>query len=308
MTENAQASALGRLGTAIGRCLMRRNTPEMENIEDRNYHDIAESLAQGSQVSFISSFPRSGNTWMRFLLSDIFLQRAGLATTTDLPVPPEKVIPDIYIQLIAERQSELTPGIFVKTHEGFDRLMKHFPAKAAQQCRHIYIYRSPEDALISFYRYHLRDPNLKNKVQDGKDAFCRARVKEWNSSVTSYLRAARNNANLFFVSYEELLGQTGPVLGGILDWLGMDYEEPMVRRAVSNMKFDNMVKEVERGCPANGEFTGRGCPGAGAAELQPETVSVIRKETSAAVAEVSALLSRQNASMSPGLREAKIAG
>jgi len=308
MTENAQTNTLGRLGNLIGRWVLRRTAPEMEDVEARNYRDVSQLLTDGSQVSFISSFPRSGNTWMRFLLSDVFLQRAGMATHTELPVPPEKVIPDIYIQPIAERERELAPGVFVKTHESFDRLMKHFPAAASRRCRHIYIYRSPEDALISFYRYHLRAGHLKEKVQDGKDAFCRERVREWNSNVVSYLRASQNGAEIFLVSYENLLGQTEPVLSGILEWLGVEHDDSMVQRAVSNMKFDKMVKEVDRGQPANGEFTGRGCPGAGAADLKPETVAAIRKEAGTVIAEMDRLLIRQNGKMGFGPCEAKAVG
>lgn len=35
---------------------------------------------------FLSSYPRSGNTWMRLMLADCLLQASGIPTQTDLPV------------------------------------------------------------------------------------------------------------------------------------------------------------------------------------------------------------------------------
>ncbi len=294
MTENAAANTLARLGDVVRRCFPRRNGRGTEAKEDRNYQDIIQSLAGGGKVCFISSFPRSGNTWLRFLLSDIFLQRAGIATNTVLPVHPDKVIPDIYINLVAAREREIAPGLFVKTHESFDRLKKHIPAPALRQCKHVYIFRSPEDALVSFYRYHVREENLKDKVRRGKDYFCRTHVRDWMANAASYARAAQHGAEVFFVSYEGLLDHTGPVLSGILDWLGVDYQEAMVQRAVSHMKFDNLRMEAERARASRGEFSGRGGPGAGAAELEAATLARIRKEPAGVMDQANRLLSSQN--------------
>ncbi len=294
MTENAATNRLVRLGDVVGRWFIRRRAAETKTTEDQNYSDIIQSLAGGSKVIFISSFPRSGNTWVRYLLSDIFQQRAGMATNTALTISPEKLIPDVYINPVAARERELTPGLFVKTHESFDRLKRRIPAAELRRCRHIYIIRSPEDSLVSFYYYHLRDQKLRDKVRRGKDVFCRARVRDWISNAESYVRAAEEGADVLFVSYEILLDQTGPVLGRMLDWLEVEHRDSMVRRAVSNMQFGNMRMEEERGRPKGGEFGGRGGPGAGAAELKAETLAHIRQVSAKVMSEVKRRLSRQD--------------
>ncbi len=294
MTENAAPSALARFGDVVGRWFIRRNTAETKTKEDQNYSDIVQSLAAGAKVFFISSFPRSGNTWVRFLLSDIFLQRAGMATSTALPIGPERVIPDIYINSVATSERELTPGLFVKTHERFDRLKKRIPATELRRCRHIYIIRSPEDALISFYYYHLRLERLRNKVRRGKDAFCRTGVRDWKLNAASYVRAVDEGAEVLFVSYENLLDNTGPVLSRMLDWLEVEHQDAMVRRAVAHMQFDNMRLEEERSRPNGGGFSGRGGPGAGAAELKAETVAGIRLAAQEVMTAVKWHLSRQD--------------
>jgi len=293
MTENATTNTQVRLGDIVGRWFVRRHASETKTTEDQNYSDIIQSLAGGSRVIFINSFPRSGNTWVRYLLSDIFQQRAGMATYTALPVSPERLIPDVYINPVATCERELTPGLFVKTHETFDRLKRRIPAGELRRCRHIYIIRSPEDSLVSFYYYHMRNENLRDKVRRGKDAFCLDRARDWISNAQSYLQAAEEGADVHFVSYENLLDNTAPVLGRMLDWLEVDYRDSMVRRAVANMQFDNMRMEEERGRPKAGEFGGRGGPGAGAAELQAETLARIRQTSASVMSEVKRHLSRQ---------------
>ncbi|MGA2555068.1 MAG: sulfotransferase domain-containing protein [Verrucomicrobiota bacterium] len=294
MTENTAANTLARLGDMVSRCFLRRNTLETATWEERNYAEVNRALAGGGKVFFISSFPRSGNTWVRFLLSDIFLQRAGRATGTVLPVHPDRVIPDIYCNLVSEVERGITPGVFVKTHEGFDRLKKRIPPAELRRCRHVYIIRSPEDALISFYRYHLREENLKHKVRQGMDSFCRARVRDWVANAASYARAAEDGAEVYFVSYEKLFDQTGPVLNGMLDWLGVEHQDGMVRRAVSNMQFDNMRREEERGKVNGNEVAARGGPGAGAAELEAGTLAAIHEAAAEVMTRVKWHLSRQN--------------
>ena len=50
----------------------------------------------------IASYPRSGNTWLRVLVSDIILQFHNFKTGTGLPIHEDRVIPDIYDQRLHE--------------------------------------------------------------------------------------------------------------------------------------------------------------------------------------------------------------
>ena len=205
--------------------------------------------------------------------------------------------------MIAEREQGITPGLFVKTHERFDQLEKHIPAPALQRCKHVYIFRSPEDSLVSYYHLHDRDEKLKHHVRHGIDSFCRTRVRDWISMTSSYLRASRNGADVFFVSYEILLDRTAPALSGILDWVGVDYQDAMLQRAVLNMKFEYLRTEEARGRGKGGEFSGRGGPGGGVAEPKAATLAGIRKESAGVIEQANQLLSRQNETFGRRFRE-----
>ena len=258
--------------------------------EEKNRAEISRFLSDGRQVCFVTSYPRSGNTWLRYLLCDIFHQGMGIETTTILPVHPNKIIPDLYLNLIAECDLAIaTPGLLVKTHETFARLKKFWRPSTFQKCKHLYIYRTPEDALVSFYHYQIRD-GLSNTVAEGIDAFCRSRLPEWEAHLSSYLRAAERDGEVFFVAYEDLLEQPAAVLSDILVWLEVKHEDVMVQRAVANMKFDKL-QAMDAKNPKNKEelFFRRGAAGSGTAELQPATLAEIRASTSHLIQQANSL-------------------
>ena len=127
-------------------------------VQAHNGREITRLLSDGHPITFVSSFARSGNTWVRYLLSDVFLQNHGLETATELAVHPDEIIPDFYCEAIAKRNRAVpTPGLLVKTHDIFGQLQKQFGEGVAQEpggnCRHLYIYRTPEDSLVSFYHF-----------------------------------------------------------------------------------------------------------------------------------------------------------
>ena len=97
-----------------------------------------------SKDIFLASFPRSGNTWMRLLLSDLILQMQGFSTNTG-----GNIIPDVYKVNIEQwnqddRISQLDFRI-IKTHEYYEECYKKI----------IYLFRNPADSLCSFYYYKL---------------------------------------------------------------------------------------------------------------------------------------------------------
>jgi len=263
-------------------------------IQMHNTAQIMRLLRDGRPLVFVSSFPRSGNTWIRFLLADVFLQIRGVKTATELPVHPDKIVPDFYCNWIARRDARIAfPAVLVKTHETFVQMQERFggalprPGAAGNAavppfhgCKHIYLYRSPEDALVSLYDHYNHDKHSKRKTAAGIDAFCRTSLPLWEENLASYLRAAEEGFPVLFVPYELVLQYPAEILGNILRWLGARHDGATVERAVSNMQFSKM-QEVEVRSLSNEEafFFRRGCKGSGRAELQPSTMDLIEERT-----------------------------
>ena len=135
----------------------------LKYIEIQNMRELKNLLLQNHPVTFVTSYYRSGNTWMRYLLSDVLLQKHGVRTTTKLAVHPDDIICDFGNGLVAARDTSVqTPGLLLKIHDSYLELRRRFskgdPEVAAsfKKCRYLYLFRAPEDALLSFYQMHLR--------------------------------------------------------------------------------------------------------------------------------------------------------
>ncbi len=80
-----------------------RQVASLKLIEAHNMREIKNLLADEVPITFVTSYPRSGNTWMRYLLSDVFLQIHGIDTDTKLAVHPDEIIADFYCSRVAMR-------------------------------------------------------------------------------------------------------------------------------------------------------------------------------------------------------------
>ena len=251
-------------------------------VQAHNTLAINRLLRENWQVNFVSSFPRSGNTWMRHLLADVFEQCHGMETSTELPVHPDKIIPDYYCHWIARRDVTIpTPGVFVKSHESFRQLQNRFGALPTfRGSKNIYLYRSPEDALVSLFHYHDKQKHLQNKTAGGIDAFCREWLPLWEENIASYLAAAEEGYPVLFVPYELLLQYPVEVLSNLLRWLGARHDGAIVERAISNMQFSKLqAAETRNSLSEEAFFFRKGCKGAGQAELQSATMDLISERT-----------------------------
>ena len=252
-------------------------------VQAHNTVAINQLLRENWHVNFVSSFPRSGNTWMRHLMADVFEQCHGMETATELPVHPDKIIPDFYCHWIARRDVTIpTPGVFVKSHESFRQLQTRFGAMPHfRACKHIYLYRSPEDALVSLFHYHDRQKHLKSKAAGGIDLFCRTWLPLWEENLGTYLAAAEEGYPVLFVPYELLLQYPVEMLNNLLRWLGARHDGAIIERAISNMQFSKLqAAETRNSLTEEAFFFRKGCKGAGRVELQDATMTLIQDRTS----------------------------
>lgn len=268
-------------------------------IQAHNMREILHRLRNGERITFVTSFPRSGNTWMRFLLSDVFLQNNGIETATDLKVQPDGIVADFYCDWIARHSQEVsTPGTLVKTHDVYDVLRRRFvgtafketkgsfnPVAAFQTCKHLYLFRPPEDSLVSLYhltadpwRLYLRRKCVNHDGTGmGIDAFCLETLQGWISHISGYLAAADEGIPIWFISYDQLRADTPSNLSEILRWLGVSHTAATVDRAASNMAFNKLQAFEAKTLGGHTPLFRRGRDGSGRIDLKPETLHQIRE-------------------------------
>jgi FkbM family methyltransferase len=221
--------------------------------------------AQISDLTYLASYPRSGNTWMRFLLADIMLQQMGYETDTKLPFPVAALIPDMHQP--DESNLDLHPPInLIKTHNEYDD----------QQNKSIYIFRNPADSLISYYYFHLRYPEQKEMVSDGVDAFCLRKIEEWCRHAGSYITAKeKKEERIMFVSYENMHNGLSSILKGALNFINLPFDSDIVERAINNHTFEKHQTNERLGTKYLNKFFRKGQCGYGEQELSKNVVDMI---------------------------------
>jgi hypothetical protein len=259
-----------------------------------NNGKLAQLIKERAVITFVSSYPRSGNTWMRFLLSDIILQNQGAETTTDL-AQPGKIVPDYYNDFITPKAKPSEQiGYLVKTHDMVPVLGERIgDVEGLRQCRFLYLFRSAEDVLVSLFHYTLCETYINSNSGGNIDLFCLEYLPSWKDNLASYLDEIERGTSIYIISYEELVRQPTLILSDALHWLGIPFTTANVERAESNMQFGKLQARQDKNYSGGSKVFRRGVQGSGASELKPETVAQIRAETQDLMARAQACLARQ---------------
>ena len=265
-------------------------------VQAHNNKEMARLMREKAPVTFVCSFARSGNTWMRYIMCDVLLQNQGYKTGTILPVDPGRIIPDYYAQLITRRDTSVqTPGHLIKTHDLIPMLQRHVGGDPqVRRCKYLYLYRTPEDALVSLYHLSLREKYIRSKAGRNIDLFCLEALPTWVDHLQSYLDALDEGVNIHLIYYDQLLRQPKAVFAEALQWMGIPYTEDIVDHADSNMQFGKLQATEAKTLGGRVPFFRRGSDGSGSLELKTETVAKIQDATKDQFARANELLARQS--------------
>ncbi len=143
---------------------------------------------------FITSYPRSGNTWTRFLIGNLIYQDSPV-TFTNI----ESRIPEIYFNPDHVMRRLPRPRI-LKTHECFH----------PQHRRVIYIVRDPRDVCISNYHHNLKAGLIPDgyPMDEFVHRFLRAEFDRpfgsWADNVASWIFMRENDPAFLLLRYEEM--------------------------------------------------------------------------------------------------------
>lgn len=157
--------------------------------------------------TFIVSYPKSGNTWLRFIVAYLRNANNNKITLQDL----EKMAPDVYTS--KEIIDSLQSPRFIKSHHP---LYKYYP-------RMIYIYRDYRDVLVSYYRYK----TALNEYAGSFSDFMRSdEVQQpfgnWREHVSAALeRAEHDKVNTLLLSYEGLSNNFEKEITRIASFIGV---------------------------------------------------------------------------------------
>lgn len=205
-------------------------------------------------ITWLASYPKSGNTWMRFLLANII---AGGPPACSADV--SRLIPDIHRRGDMDR---VHGDAFVKTH--FMRTDKH--PLIAETSRAVHVVRHPRDVLLSALNYRRMEGVIEGLTDEqyaqafiagsGDPLWAKLGYGSWVQHAASWSQSTA--WPVLTVRYEDLKADTPGVLRRVLDFVGVDATDEAVGRAVAQSTFENLraLEVRERTSKAPGIFPG----------------------------------------------------
>jgi hypothetical protein len=186
--------------------------------------------------TFVVSYPRSGNTWTRFLIANLVYPDKNVGFTNI-----EKLIPDTSSQSNRALKATPRPRI-IKTHEYFDH---RYP-------KIIYIVRDPRDVALSYY-------DFQRKYMQIDDAYPLPRYVEdfvegrlvsvgwgtWGENVASWIFTRGKRKEFLLLRYEDMMKDTHHELTRIAEFLEIEPESGRLQKAIEHSSADRM-RELEK--------------------------------------------------------------
>jgi estrone sulfotransferase len=200
---------------------------------------------------FLVSYPRSGNTWARFLLANLVHYNSGEPVDFH---SVHQLVPEIELKAHREILRAMPSPRLIKSHSLYDPRFK----------RVIYILRDGRDVMVSFYCYRTGLGRFTGSFLDFLQKVdlqpCR-----WHEHVESWLGCA-HPCDLLLIRYEDMLRHPPVELERIARFAGLPCDQERIAWATSRSTFDAMQKlEREKGremAQAPGlEFVRRGIAG-----------------------------------------------
>ena len=190
---------------------------------------------------FVVSYPRSGNTWTRFLIGNLINPDDPLTFAN-----VESRIPEIYFNPDHKMRALPRPRV-LKSHESFQ---PHYP-------KVIYIVRDPRDVAVSYYHHAVKWGNVGDgsPMEEFIPRFIAAEFDRkwgsWADNVLSWLYMRENSADFLLLRYEDMKKNTVDELRRVADFLaragvaGVTTDAKRLERA-TELSSSERMRELEK--------------------------------------------------------------
>jgi len=189
------------------------------------------NLSVYADDTFIVSYPKSGNTWTRFLIANLLHPEihADFGNINDLIPDPEA---------LSKRKMDRMPRPrVIKSHQYFD---PRYP-------KVVYIVRDPRDVAVSQYHFHRK----RRLIEDGFpiERFVTRFVAgetspyaSWGDNVASWLATRYRESTFLLLRYEDMMNETTRELSKLAAFLGRDVNPLLLAQAVERSSAEQMRK------------------------------------------------------------------
>lgn len=230
-------------------------------------------------IVWLASYPKSGNTWFRMFISNLLInsktpleishiRNDGIASSTNFfenetGINPFELTND-EIDLIRPSLYKILSNnflnangknefMYLKVHDAFTFNQKNrpiFPSEVSK-CA-IYFVRNPHDVCISYANHSACDPSRildslinKKKTTNGlKSLQLHQQFLSWGLHYRSW--ANQREIPVKVIRYEDMLSDPYKVFTEAVKFIGLDYDQERIKRAVDNSSFDKLKKMEQK--------------------------------------------------------------
>ncbi len=206
---------------------------------------------------YLVSYPRSGNTWMRVVLSEL-LYGYSPETIKDL----QNFVPDIHVE--SPKLSDMPSAKFHAVKSHFQYCVSTSALQDSRSTltpthyrRVIYMVRDPRDVAISYYKYLKKLQDYNTSFDDFLQDWLTGRIWpcSWQEHVNSWLGSRHTNSaysayELHLLRYEDMIVDPLNQLSKIAQFLNISLNHDELERIVRSASVERMKSREQSGMPA----------------------------------------------------------
>ena len=212
---------------------------------ERKYFSFIGKFGLKSNQYYIVSFPKSGNTWIRIILSNILSIEKG----RDIFLKEiQSFVPDSHIQTQideAGKSGSIFSSLnfqFIKSHDPYSDFFKDKNV--------IYIVRDGRDVLNSYFHYLNARHEKKVKMLDLIEHGSQFGFGSWSEHIKSWHNG--QCSKFIVLRYEDLLQDTESEMKKLLKFIDFEVSDKILKTAVDNSKFEKLSSlEKKKGVAYN---------------------------------------------------------
>lgn len=209
---------------------------------------------KGPGIVWVTSYPKSGNTWVRFLLAHLLFENIESSADVDRFIPSIGGAPRERIVLPEDKP------VMLKTHWTLSAVIPLFN----ETLGFIYVVRNPLDVMLSFFNFEMlrflrseQNPS-EQRIEDAREHYIDSFIghrgnplrgpggghTNWSENVRLW-RAACERYPSVFIRYEDMLNDTEKEVRRVLQFFRCEVSDQQLQQAIHMSSFESMKEQEE---------------------------------------------------------------
>ncbi|WP_226670479.1 sulfotransferase domain-containing protein [Metabacillus litoralis] len=227
-----------------------------------------------NNIIWLSSYPKSGNTWFRVFISHLLKESYGDVTINGIKTDGIFSSRIIFDSIVGIESSDLTfdeidrqrpkvynylaqnlqKNLFIKVHDAYTYLKDGSPLLGTVNAKVIYIVRNPFDVTVSFSNHLSKSMDKTVEIMGNEEyAFCskngslsnqlRQKLLTWSLHVDSYLHATEIDVHI--VRYEDMKLHPLETFTKAIQFIGLTHTVDQIKDAIGKSDFEKLKAEEQ---------------------------------------------------------------